>query len=500
MYNVGEIKKYWAGVWISIILMVVISWLRYGLVETLKVDNTPFPLSWNYPIFGIYMNALIWLGICYYKIVTSSLQIPRKNYRKEAYIIVFLSSLILPFLSNDVFVYLGHGYLSNHGIDVFSNTNILQKSIWIKYIDAWPDGPFVYGPINLIPAKIACWIGGDSIWGSFITYKVLMLGFGIGIVEVLMASIKKPTDLLIAVIAPSFWLHNVGHMHNDMIACFFVATAVFFVLKQQLIPSAIFIGIALACKVSAIIYVPFVFVLFYFTATKKPTIKWLQIFGSIILLGASLVGCYAIFYNGPSSLQVPFNYLAKQNAAKSFAEVLGEILNVIIGDANIDAEFNKASIAKKDPKVYWWGVSQKIFNVIGVVMMVVLTIIFIVKTKLKFSKEITVEYFTKLSFIFFFIYLHIFQAWYLVLLFPLILISENSRIKKYFMVLCAYSGVHTIIYVIARPSFIYFLVPVMVIINCGLFLWQFKKNYLTVEANIHSLEPQDSSKNSSKPL
>lgn len=489
MHNEREIKKYWMGVWISIILMVVISWLRYGLVETLKVDNTPFPIAWNYPIFGIYINALIWLGICYYKIVTSPFHTHGKSYRREAYIIVVLSSLMLPFLSNDVFVYLGHGYLSNHGTDVFSNTNILQKSIWIKYIDAWPDGPFVYGPINLIPAKIACWIGGDSIWGSFIAYKILMLGFAVGIVEILISSIKKSSDILIAAIAPAFWLHNVGHMHNDMIACLFVGIAVFFVLKQQLIPSALFIGISLACKVSAIIYLPFVFLLFYYTSSKKPSIKWLHIVLSVAVFSVSLVGCYAIFYTGQDSLSVPFNYLAKQNAAKSFAEVLGEMLNVILGDANIDAEFNKASIAKKDPKVYWWGVAQKIFNIIGLCMMVILTIVFIVKTKFKFTKEITVEFFIKLSFIFFFIYLHIFQAWYLILLFPLILITENDRIKRYFMVICAYSGVHTIIYVIARPSFLFFLVPVMVIINCGLFLWQFRKNYLTVEADFKKQVP-----------
>ena len=65
----------------------------------------------------------------------------KENYKKEAYWIVILASCMLPFLSNDVFVYLGHGYLSNHGVDVFSHTNILKDSIWINYIDAWPDGP-----------------------------------------------------------------------------------------------------------------------------------------------------------------------------------------------------------------------------------------------------------------------------------------------------------------------------------------------------------------------
>jgi hypothetical protein len=483
MVNEGVIKKNWIGVYTGILLLVGLSWLRFGLVHHLKVDNTPFPHVWNYPVFIVYMLALVLIGINYFKIIKKS-STSKKKYRKEAYSIVILASFMLPFLSNDVFVYLGHGYLSNHGIDVFSHTHILKDSIWIHYIDAWPDGPFVYGPINLIPAKIACWIGGENIWGTLLAYKLLMLLFGIGIVEVLMGLIHDPKDLLIAVIAPAFWLHNVGHMHNDMIAALFVSLSVLLILKNHLIAASLFMGIALACKVSVIIYVPFIFCFFFFTFQMVTGKKLLVMLVAFITLVASVVGCYAIFYTGPDSLKVPFGYLAKQNAAKSFAEILGEILNVLFSKSenSIENEFSKESIVKQDPKVYWWGVAQMIFNIIGILMMLITSLIFAIKTKLKFNRELTIEFFIKISFIFFFIYLHIFQAWYLILLFPLILITENQRIKKYFMVLCVYSGVHTIIYVIARPSFLFYLVPVLVIINCGLFLWQFKKNYLTVEA------------------
>ncbi len=468
----------------GVLLMIGLSWLRYGLIRNLKVDNTPFPVEWNYPVFIVFISALVLIAINYWKLVWKDQAAGRKNFKKEAYWIVILSSFILPFLSNDVFVYLGHGYLSNHGVDVFSHTNILKDSIWISYIDAWPDGPFVYGPLNLLPAKIANWIGGENIWLTFASYKVLMMLMGFGIVELLHKIIKDPKDLLMAVLAPAFWLHNIGHMHNDMIAAVFVMVSVALILRNHMIAAALFMGIALACKVSVIIYVPFIFCFFFFTYQMSVGKKILVMCGAFILLVASIMGSYAIFYTGPDSLTVPFGYLAKQNAAKSFAEILGEILNVLFSDDknSIGNEFDKASIVKTDPKVYWWGVSQKIFNVIGLVMMVLLTIIFIAKTKLKLSKELVIEYFIKLSFIFFFIYLHIFQAWYLVLLMPLIVISENQRIKKFFMVLCAYSGVHTIIYVIARPSALFYLVPVLVIINCGLFLCHFRKNYLTVEA------------------
>lgn len=472
-------------IFIVMLLMLAISWLRYVLVLNLKVDNTPFPVEWNYPVFILFVMALSMLAVNYWKIVWKENGIQKKNYKKEAYWIVILASCMLPFLSNDVFVYLGHGYLSNHGVDVFSHTNILKDSIWINYIDAWPDGPFVYGPINLIPSKIANWMGGENIWLTLISYKVLMMMIGFGIIELLARIVKNPKDLLIVIVAPAFWLHNVGHMHNDMIAALFILVSMYFILKNQLMISAIFIGVAMACKVSVIIYVPFIFCLYYFTSEGSAGKRFGMVFVSMIIFLASLAGCYAIFYTGPDSLKVPFGYLAKQNAAKSFAEVLGEILNVLssgLSKENIESEVSLEKIVKDDPKVYWWGVSQKIFNMIGIVLMIATSLIFAIKTKLKFNKELTIEYFTKISFIFFFIYLHIFQAWYLILLAPLIVISNNTRIKKYFMVLCAYSGIHTIIYVIARPSYLFYLVPFLVILNLVLFVWQFKKNYLTIES------------------
>jgi Glycosyltransferase family 87 len=487
--NQNILRKYWAAVFVGIMLMVGISWLRYGLIHTMKVDNEPFPVEWNYPVFILFIGSLLLLAFSYWKIVwTLSPSVTKRSYKVEAYLIVILSSMMLPFLSNDVFVYLGHGYLSNQGVDVFSHTNILKSSIWISYIDAWPDGPFVYGPINLIPSKIANWIGGENIWLTFISYKIFTLLVGFGIVELLTRMVKHPKDLLIAIIAPSFWLHNIGHMHNDMIAALFIMASVLFILKNQLILSAIFIGLSLSCKVSSIVYIPFIFCMYYFTNQTSSSKKWGNMMVSFLVLMATIVGCYGIFYTGSSSLTVPFNYLAQQNAAKSFAEILGEILNVVAGGLSpeaIESEVSMVEINKTDPKVYWWGISQKIFNLIGLLLMFITSLIFAIKTKMKFNKELTIEYFIKISFIFFFIYLHIFQAWYLILLMPMIVISQNNRIKRYFMVLCAYSGIHTIIYVIARPSALFYLVPVLVLINASLFLWQFRKNYLSVESPIN---------------
>lgn len=477
-------KGSWRGMITAIMLLIALSWVKYGITENIRVDHNPFPHILGYPVFILFSLSILLFSFSYWKLIWRT-ELTQINYKKEAYGILILSSLMVPFLSNDVIIYLGHGYLHNHGVDVFSNTSILQGSRWSAYIDDWKDGPFVYGPINLIPAKLANYIGRENLAITFVSYKVIMLLVGIGIVELFNRIVKEPKDLLIAILAPAFWLHNVGHMHNDIIACLFVLSSVYFVLNKQLIPSALFIGLALACKVSIVLYVPFIFMLYFYTSEAKLTGKLLNILVGVLLMIGALVGCYAIYWTGSSSIEVPFKYLSQQQSTKSFAEILGEILNVLfsgVNKTNIQSEVAMETVPVNDPKAYWWRISKTIFNGIGILMFIVTGLIFGIKTKMKFTKEQVIELFIKFNFIFFFIYLHIFQAWYLILIMPLVIISANDRIKKYFMILCCYSGIHTIMITIARPSALFYILPVLVIINCGLFVWQFRKNFLTVEA------------------
>jgi len=474
-------QRYWAGMLTGIVIMICLGWLKLILTGNILTDHNPYPWELGYPVFICFAGALLVFGISYWKFIWSNSP-EKKNYKTEAYLVLILASVMVPFVSNDVIIYLAHGYLSNNGVDVFSHVNILSQSVWAPHINDWKDGPFVYGPINLIPSKLANYVGRENLWLTFVTYRLMMLLAGIIIIELLNRIVQKPKDLLIVVLAPAFWLHNVGHMHNDLIAMLLIITSLYFLVNKRIIIAAIFIGIAMASKVSIVIYIPFLYCYYFFTTDKNRMQKLGIICVSIVLMLLTIIGCYMIFYTGTSSIEVPFAYLAKQNANKSFAEILGEILNVLLSDQSVQSQLEVVDIKKTDPKVYWWKISKTVFNAVGLMLFVILGIIFIIKTKLKPTKEQVLELFIKFSFIFFFIYLHIFQAWYLVLIAPLIVLSTNVRLRKYFMILCCYSGVHTIMIAIARPSMLFILLPILVLVNIGLFLWQFRKNYLTIEA------------------
>lgn len=464
-------------------IMIFLSWLKFYFTNNILVDHNPFPHHLGYLVFGLFLLGIIIYSLGYFKIYQTLHHFSKeKKYKYLAYILVVFSSMMLPFVSNDVIIYLAHGQLSNVGVDVFGNTNILKDSIWAPHIFDWIDGPFVYGPINLVPAKIANYIGGDNLIVTFIVYKIMMIGFSILIIELVYKYCRNISDFILVIFNPAFWLHNVGHMHNDIIACAMILVAFYFLFKQNnIVLSSIFIAIAMLSKVSVVVYVPFIYVFYFLFSNIPKTFNFILTALGLFSFLTTLFFIYFLFWNGGTTLTVPFGYLDNQLPNKSFAEILGEILNVIFSSNVID-EINSEFIHDHNPKVKWWRITIDIFHGIGILLTAITTFIFVYKSKWRFTKLLVAEYFTKVCFIFFFFYLHIFQAWYLILIFPfIILLKNNDRIKKYYAVLCCYSGIHTIMITIDRPSYLFYLLPILVVGNIILFLWQFRKNYLTVE-------------------
>jgi hypothetical protein len=163
--------------------------------------------------------------------------------------------------------------------------------------------------------------------------------------------------------------------------------------------------------------------------------------------------------------------------------VLGELLN--IGFADIAPQDALTNVDDNPSKIWWWKQCRIVFNIIGIVLAIIVSIVFIAKTRFVFYKTVLAEYWIKISLVFFFFYSHIFNAWYLIALLPFLpLIGNNNRLKKYFIVVTVFSNLHMIMLNISRDSALYYLLPPIIFINISLFLWQFRKNFLTVETKL----------------
>ncbi len=481
MLKSKEIK----GLIICVLALVLVSWSKLVFTGSMKVDNNPVSTWQGLSIFLIFGVSLFIYGRIYYKLYKNAGQLTISHFqiKKWGYIHIVLASLMLPILSNDIFLYMAYGDLSNMGHDVFREQDIMVHSKWAYLVGNWKDSPYLYGPLTLWIGKIANWIGGNNVYIVLFVFKLIWALIAICFLEIMSLTVKHLGDFILVLFTPVFWLQNIGGLHYDLVAGFFLLIAVYFISQQKIVFSLVAIAIACMCKIVFLIFVPFILLHYFFINPNRITWKPMVYFIMGIAISAILVGLsYLPFWKGMETISVPLKYLNTQEPSKSFSEVLGELLNLVFADAAPKDEL--ANTIDSTSKIWWWKQCRIAFNILGIILAVIVSIVFMVKTKFVFYKTVLAEYWIKICLVFFFFYSHIFNAWYLIALLPFIpFLGHNERLKKYIIVVSVFSNLHMILLNIGRDSFVYYLLPPIVFINICLFLWQFRKNFLTVESN-----------------
>lgn len=468
----------------AVLALMLVSWSKFIFTGSLKVDDNPLPQPIGIVTFLVFTTALFLYGRVYYKLYVSanSLTVSHKQLKQLGYLLIIFSSLMLPILSNDIFLYIAYGEVSNRGVDVFSNQHVLRYSQWLPYIGDWKSSPYLYGPTTLWISKLANWIGGNSIVMVLVVFKLIIAIISIGFIEIFSLTVKNNQDFLYVLMIPAFWLQNIAGIHYDLLAAFFLLISVYFIGHQKIVFALIAIALACSTKIVFIIFLPFIIIHYWGLNPERLNVKTTIYFliGILGFIGMILLA-YLPFWNGIETVKVPLSFLNHQEPSKSFSEVLGEILNVLFSKAAPISEIENTAFSTS--KLWWWKQCRITFNFIGIGLAVILLGIFMVKTGLKFTRIQLAELWVKLTLIFFFFYSHIFNAWYLVALLPFIpLIGPLDRLKKYIIIVAVYSNLHMIMLNIHRESFIYYLLIPIIFINICLFLWQFRKNFLTIES------------------
>ena len=478
------------GLVICVLALVLVSWSKLIFTGSLKVDDNPLSTWTGLLVVVLFALSLFTYGKVYRNLYkyAGQLTISHGQLKIWGHIHIVLASLMLPILSNDIFLYIAYGDLSNMGVNVFTNANILQHSKWFYLVGNWKSSPYLYGPLTLWIGKMANWAGGSNIYLVLIVFKLIWAGVGICFLEIMSLMVKNLADFVVVLFTPVFWLQNIGGMHFDLLAALFLLIAVYFISQQKIVFSLTAIALACMCKIVFVIFIPFILVHYFLINPEriklKPILYFLIGTGAFILItGFS----YFPFWKGMSTLTVPLEYLNTQEPSKSFSEVLGELLNLGFAPDNYQntAPANElTSTADSASKIWWWKQCRIAFNIIGVLIGLMVCIVFAAKTRLKFTKHTLAELWIKLSMVFFFFYSHIFNAWYLIALLPFIpLLGNNERLKRYLMVVSVFSNLHMILLNIGRDSFVYYALPPIIFINISLFIWQFRKNFLTVESS-----------------
>jgi hypothetical protein len=485
MWKIKEIKI----IILSLFALVLVSWNKLIFTGSLKVDDNPLSNVNGWIVVLAYAFFLFFYARSYYRIYKyqQNITISHHQVKLLAYIHIVAASLMLPFLSNDIFIYMAYGDVSNLGIDVFTQTNVVQYSRWYSLVGDWKDAPYSYGPITLWVGKLANWAGGNNVFMVLLSYKILWFIIAAGFIEIISLTVKHIGDFIWIAFTPVLWLQCVANIHYDLLGGFFLLIAIYFISQQKIVFSLVAIALACNSKIIYIIFIPFILGHYFLINPQrlgwKPVVYFLT---GMICFGLITVVSYFPFWNGIETIQTPFAYLNKVEPSKSFSEVAGELLNLAFPrntDTSVTGEITSAT--NSTGKVWWWKQCQLVMNIFGVLIGIILTIIFVVKTKLKINKQVLAEFWVKLCVIFFFFYSHVFNIWYFIALLPFIpLLGNNDRLKKYLLIICIYSNLHMIMLNVDHHSALYYFNPLIILLNICLFVWQFRKNFLTIESPV----------------
>ena len=370
-----------------------------------------------------YIVLLTILTILYFLIIKNRKKIFKST--KSIYLFIGISAFIfifvLPFMSSDVFYYLGIGRLdSEYGQNPYYTTimqfvdenggigkYIENDTVLIQgYANVWTDTTVVYGPVWTFICKIIAGITFGNIDFALFIFKLISVALHILNCHLIYKITNKKIFVLIYGLNPFILLEGIANAHNDLYIITFVFTSLYFLLKKKNIClSILFLAIATSIKYFTILLLPFILIYHFRNEKSLTRLKKCIIYGIIFVI---FVGITYLLY--VQDLTV-FNGIASQQ--DKVAKSIYVISNII------DDQFNNIQ-----------GLSSLI-NIVAMILFII-TYIFtciadLVKDKIKFREEMNIANYFLLAFIF--VLITNFQPWYLMWLIPTMMWQKPANLK-----------------------------------------------------------------------
>ena len=208
--------------------------------------------------------------------------------------LIFLFSI--PNLSQDFYRFIWDGQLIINGLNPYlftpnelintHHTLFTQMEPLYKGMGALSAQHFSnYPPIHQLPFVIAALISKNSILGSVIILRIIIILADIGILiygKKLLELLKLPTqNIFYYFLNPLVVIELTGNLHFEALMLFFLMVSLYFLYKQKLIHSAIFMGFSILTKLLPVFFLPLLINRLKF---KKTLLYSTLIIGCIIVL------------------------------------------------------------------------------------------------------------------------------------------------------------------------------------------------------------------------
>lgn len=367
----------------------------------------------------LYILLLTILSILYFAIVKNRKDLFQST--KKMFLFIAIIALIfvavLPFLSSDVFYYLGIGRLDStyhqnpyyttikDFVEQENNSNYCQTDTILAqgYTNTWADSTVVYGPVwTLICKLVASLSFGNIDLGLFIFKLVNVLVHLCNCYLIYKISHKKIFTLLYG-LNPFVLIEGIACVHNDMFVALFILIALYFLVKRKnLVASVVFLAMATAIKYFAIILLPFI-VIYYFRKEKP-----LERLGRCIQYGVLFL----------IILIIPYLFYIQD----------GQVLSGLVTQQEKVAKSFYVMIIEyfKEPTLSVSTVNHVLLGAFTIIYFFT-CIILLNKKQIRFREEMRkVNYFIMA---FLFLLITNFQPWYIMWLFPLLMWQRAENIK-----------------------------------------------------------------------
>lgn len=381
---------------------------------------------------GIIFIALILVfTLLYIKIIKNEKEIfkNKKNIMIYISLISIIFMAILPFLSSDIFYYMGDSWLASkyHENPYYTSVDELQKKgindEILENTGYWSKTTSIYGPLfNSISIAIVT-LSFGNVTLALLVYKIIALIFHLLNTNIIYKITKSKKYMLIYGLNPLVLIELLSNVHNDVYLLFFILLAIyFFIRKKNIWIATIFLGLSVAIKYSTVLLIPFI-LLYYFRKEKF----WKKLF-YCFLSGIGIVSIVVILYLPYfRDISIFTNMLVQDN---KYSQSIMALLLVETGKSDI-------------------------FKLLNNIRLPIFAIVYIANiAKMFFEKNISLKRtFTNYSILmiaFIFIVLTTFQKWYILWLIPtMFLANKNTRNFIFALTLVA-----------LIPSFVYFIIGV----------------------------------------
>lgn len=462
-------------------IIVGVSWYRAWYAGTIIVDGhnlNAWPETFG---FTFYAGALLVFCLAYYKLWKTEV-LDFLSVRLLSYLLVIIFSFMLPLLSNDVFSLIAYGDAANKGMDVYTNTHCLYSSVYFGYVSKfWQTAPCAYGPVCLVTARFAAWVGDGNMSLALFIYKLTALPWAFLYIEMALRLAillrSRSRKLLFVLLSPFFLLQGVAQLHCDAIAATLALCGVYFVFTQRWYIAFAFGALCVAVKINYVLVFPFLVVGLYINR-KDGWRKFMR--RGAIATGIYLASFWAVYmgvYKSPETFMVTFRFVFDRPPSKSIAELVGGIFYFVPKFYHHDyAAINDALNGKISAEQFFmWDVVKRICQVLATITGIYIMFRF---WNGKRALKQWFRVYVRLVLLFLLFFSHVFFAWYLIMIFPFLWINEEEEFMNWLFALSFLVNIQDIVCVLSRNSTVYFIAFSLTVLSIIAYLWRFRKMFV----------------------